>query len=82
MISDCAIGSATQNIDIVLLGGDQISAISDVSNKIRSRSAVICAKYSSPEVKVVVLSGADKIVSPSIDPKYVEQHASSELSSA
>ncbi|QDS68456.1 hypothetical protein FKW77_010823 [Venturia effusa] len=52
------------DVDIVLLGSDRISESGDVSNKMGSLAAVLCAKQISPAVKVVALSVSDKIAKP------------------
>lgn len=82
IIPDCAIGTASRNIDIVLLGADRISSAGDVSNKIGSLAAAICAKQLNNNVAIVALSDVDKIAAPGQDAEAIERHPSSELTSA
>ncbi|KAH7135375.1 hypothetical protein B0J11DRAFT_564730, partial [Dendryphion nanum] len=64
---DCAVGSVMRDVDILLLGADRIDSRGDVSNKIGSLAAAVCAKSSfvtgEKETKVVVLAEVDKICS-------------------
>ncbi|CAO2655744.1 Nn.00g045470.m01.CDS01 [Neocucurbitaria sp. VM-36] len=82
VIPDCAVGTASSDIDIVLLGADRISSTGDVSNKIGSLAAAICAKQLNKNVAVVALSDVEKIAAPGQDNGDVERHPSSELTSA
>ncbi|KAF1911083.1 hypothetical protein BDU57DRAFT_552322 [Ampelomyces quisqualis] len=82
IVPDCAVGTATRNVDIVLLGADRISSTGDVSNKSGSLAAAICAKQQNKDVAVVVVSDVDKIAPPAIQEHASEHHPSRELSSA
>lgn len=82
IVPDCAVGTASRNIDIVLLGADRISAAGDVSNKSGSLAAALCAKQQNKEVAVVVVSDIDKIAAPQLEAHIPETHPSRELSSA
>ena len=59
--SDASVGCLAKDADMVLLGADRISEDGDVSNKIGSLAAVLCAKELSKDVKIVVVSELDKI---------------------
>lgn len=64
-----------EGVDIVLLGSDRISERGDVSNKMGSLAAVLCAKQISSGVKVVALSASDKIAKPGgMDEHVVENN--------
>jgi translation initiation factor 2B subunit (eIF-2B alpha/beta/delta family) len=82
MIPDCAVGTVSRDIDIVLLGADRISSTGDVSNKIGSLAAVLCAKHWNQDTTVVAISDIDKIAPPGLDVKTIETHPAHELSSA
>jgi translation initiation factor 2B subunit (eIF-2B alpha/beta/delta family) len=83
IVPDCAVGHASRNIDIVLLGADCISSKGDVSNKSGSLAAALCAKQQNKDVAVVVLSDVDKIAVPDWEAKSLDEfHPSRELSSA
>jgi translation initiation factor 2B subunit (eIF-2B alpha/beta/delta family) len=82
IVPDCAVGYASRNIDIVLLGADCISSKGDVSNKSGSLAAALCAKQQNKDVAVVVVSDVDKIAVPDLEEKVPESHPSRELSSA
>jgi translation initiation factor 2B subunit (eIF-2B alpha/beta/delta family) len=82
IVPDCAVGYASRNIDIVLLGADCISSNGDVSNKSGSLAAALCAKQQNKDVAVVVVSDIDKISVPDFEGKEPEYHPSRELSSA
>jgi methylthioribose-1-phosphate isomerase len=82
IVPDCAVGTATRNIDIVLFGADRISSTGDVSNKSGSLAAAICAKQQNKDVAVVVVSDIDKIAPPATEEYEPEYHPSRELSSA
>ena len=79
---DCAVASVAKHINIVLLGADRISVSGDVSNKIGSLAAAICAKHANPEVRVVVVSDGDKIVAPGTEHGPVERHPATEITEA
>lgn len=81
VVPDCAVGSAAQDIDVVLLGADRISSTGDVSNKIGSLAATLCAKRLNDNVAVIALSDVDKIASPGHHAVLTEEHPSSELTS-
>lgn len=82
IVPDCAVGTATRDIDIVLLGADRISAGGDVSNKSGSLAAALCAKQLNKDVAVIVVSDIDKIAAPESEAHVPESHPSRELSSA
>jgi translation initiation factor 2B subunit (eIF-2B alpha/beta/delta family) len=82
IVPDCAVGYASRNIDIVLLGADCISSKGDVSNKSGSLAAALCAKQQNTAVAVVVVSDVDKIAVPDPQEKEPESHPSRELSAA
>jgi translation initiation factor 2B subunit (eIF-2B alpha/beta/delta family) len=81
IVPDCAIGTASRNMDIVLFGADRISSTGDVSNKTGSLAAALCAKQQNPSVIVVVVSDIDKIAAPGLEQHAPESHPSRELSS-
>lgn len=62
--TDASAAIAAGGVDFVLLGADRISASGCVSNKTGSLPAVLSAKYVNPDVKVLVLSGLDKVAGP------------------
>jgi len=65
IMPDCAVATAARSADVILLGADRILANGDVSNKIGSLTAVLCAKASgkgTKGVRVVVASDEDKII--------------------
>ncbi|KAJ5223981.1 hypothetical protein N7468_008523 [Penicillium chermesinum] len=62
--TDASAALASADVDFALLGADRISHLGDVSNKTGSLPAVLSAKHVHPEVKVLVLSGLDKIAEP------------------
>ncbi|KAF2647692.1 nagb/rpia/CoA transferase-like protein [Lophiostoma macrostomum CBS 122681] len=51
-------------VDILLLGADKISAKGDVSNKVGSLAAALCARHLSPNTQIIVASDTDKIAPP------------------
>jgi translation initiation factor 2B subunit (eIF-2B alpha/beta/delta family) len=82
IVPDCAVGTVSQNIDIVLLGADRISSTGEVSNKSGSLAAALCAKQQNKDVAVVVVSDIDKIAAPGLEQDNTEHHPSRELSAA
>jgi translation initiation factor 2B subunit (eIF-2B alpha/beta/delta family) len=82
MIPDCTVGTVSRHIDIVLLGADRISSTGDVSNKIGSLAAALCARHWNQEIAVVAISDIDKIAPPGLEVKTIETHPAHELSSA
>lgn len=64
LASDSSVAMLARHVDAVLLGADRISANGDVSNKMGSLAAVLCAKTVSPEAKVVVVCESEKIAKP------------------
>jgi translation initiation factor 2B subunit (eIF-2B alpha/beta/delta family) len=82
IMPDCAVATAVQNIDIVLLGADCINPNGNVSNKMGSLAAALCAKQQNQNVSVVVLSDTEKIAVPGEGMEGHEIHPSSELSTA
>lgn len=62
--TDAAAAIASTNLDILLLGADRIASSGHVSNKTGSLPTVLSAKYTSPAVKVVVLSELEKVAEP------------------
>lgn len=72
---DSHVCKLAEGVDIVLLGSDRISERGDVSNKMGTLAAVLCAKQLSPSVKVVALSASDKIAKPGgMDEHVVESN--------
>lgn len=59
--TDASAALASTNVDLVLLGADVISSSGFVSSKTGSLPAVLSAKYISPNAKVLVLSGLEKV---------------------
>ncbi|KAF2203628.1 nagb/rpia/CoA transferase-like protein [Delitschia confertaspora ATCC 74209] len=60
---DCAVGSVSEYTEVVLLGADRISRDGDVSNKIGSLAAALCAtSHNGQDLKVVVASDIDKVI--------------------
>ena len=51
-------------VDVLLLGADKISAKGDVSNKVGSLAAALCARHLSPNTQIIVGSETDKIAPP------------------
>jgi hypothetical protein len=51
-------------VDVLLLGADKIGAKGDVSNKIGSLAAALCARQLSPNTQIIVASETDKITPP------------------
>lgn len=82
IVPDCAVGQAVFDINLVLLGADRISSAGDVSNKIGSLSAAICAKSRKKKVPVVVLSDTDKIAASGEEQEVPETHPAKELTAA
>jgi translation initiation factor 2B subunit (eIF-2B alpha/beta/delta family) len=62
--TDASAALAAKDVDFVLLGADRISSSGSVSNKIGSLPAVLCAKHISPEARVLVFSGLEKVAEP------------------
>ncbi|KAF3387087.1 hypothetical protein F1880_001674 [Penicillium rolfsii] len=62
--TDASAALAAKDVDFVLLGADRISSSGSVSNKTGSLPAVLCTKHSSPEAKVLVFSGLEKVAEP------------------
>jgi translation initiation factor 2B subunit (eIF-2B alpha/beta/delta family) len=81
IVPDCAVGTASQDIDIVLLGAERIHPTGDVSNKIGSLSAALCVKNLNERAKVVVISDVDHVGAAGLD-DVAETHPVSELTSA
>ena len=59
--TDACAGIASQDVDLVLLGADLISANGDVCNKTGSLAAVLCARHISPNVNVTVVADSEKV---------------------
>jgi translation initiation factor 2B subunit (eIF-2B alpha/beta/delta family) len=72
--TDSSVALLARDVDVVLLAADRISGAGDVSNKIGSLPAAICAKTLSPSAQVVVVSETDKIARPGA----MEEHADEE----
>jgi translation initiation factor 2B subunit (eIF-2B alpha/beta/delta family) len=62
--TDAATALAADGVDFLLLGADRISSAGWISNKIGSTPAVLSAKYTSPNVKVLVFSQLEKVAEP------------------
>lgn len=72
--TDSSVALLARDVDVVLLAADRISGAGDVSNKMGSLPAAICAKMLSPSAQVVVVSETDKIARPGA----MEEHADEE----
>lgn len=62
--TDAGAALAAKDVDFVLLGADRISSSGSVSNKTGSLPAVLCTKHISPEAKILVFSGLEKVAEP------------------
>ncbi len=90
IVPDCAVGTAIKDTDIVLLGADEISPTGNISNKIGSLAAAVCAKKLNKKSLVVVLSDTEKIAATTSiaatecdnNTEAIEHHHSSELATA
>ncbi|KAG0588929.1 hypothetical protein KC19_2G279200 [Ceratodon purpureus] len=71
--TDCSVALLARDVDVVLLAADRISGAGDVSNKIGSLPAAICAKMLSPNAEVVVVSETDKIAKPGSMEEHVDE---------
>lgn len=72
--TEASAARAARDVDFVLLGADRISSSGSASNKIGSLPAVLCVKYISPEARVLVFSGLEKVAEPGAE----EDHESEE----
>lgn len=80
LYSDASAALASEDVELVLLGADRISAAGDVSNKTGSLPAVLSAKHVSPGARVVALSDVDKVASPGEASEHmVEDNDAAEL---
>ncbi|KAF9891642.1 hypothetical protein FE257_003653 [Aspergillus nanangensis] len=61
LYTDASAALAAEDVDILLLGADQISASKGVSNKIGSLPVALSVKHVSPSAKILVLSEVEKI---------------------
>ena len=77
--SDASVAMLAKDIDIVLLGADRISDLGDVSNKIGSLPAVLCAKTMSNHAIVVAVSELEKIAKPGDMVEFSEENDVAEL---
>ena len=59
--TDASAVTAAQHADVLLIGADRVSAEGGVCNKIGSLSAVLGAKYTWPNLQIVVVTESDKI---------------------
>ncbi|KAL6235866.1 hypothetical protein BDW75DRAFT_230017 [Aspergillus navahoensis] len=59
--TDASAAIAAKDVDMVLLGADRISISKGVSNKTGSLPVVLCAKHTSLNAKIVVLSELEKV---------------------
>jgi translation initiation factor 2B subunit (eIF-2B alpha/beta/delta family) len=81
--SDASVAMLAKDVDILLLGADRISRSGDVSNKIGSLPAVLCAKALSKGVVIVVIAESDKIVADEdLSMREPEENAGGEISEA
>ncbi|KAF2193496.1 nagb/rpia/CoA transferase-like protein [Zopfia rhizophila CBS 207.26] len=78
---DCAVGTVSSNIQIVLLGADRITSSGSVSNKVGSLAAALSAKHHSTSTRVVVASDIDKVVAPGAE-DHLESHSAEEVTKA
>ncbi|KPM38003.1 hypothetical protein AK830_g8567 [Neonectria ditissima] len=60
--TDASVGTAAEDVDIVLVGADLVDKAGNVSNKSGSLPAVLVAKHVSPGVKVVALFDKEKVL--------------------
>ncbi|OLN87015.1 Methylthioribose-1-phosphate isomerase 1 [Colletotrichum chlorophyti] len=60
--TDAAAAVASENVDLVLIGADLIDKNGSTSNKTGSLPAVLSAKHSSPNAKVLVLAENEKVL--------------------
>ncbi|KAJ5771787.1 hypothetical protein N7520_002316 [Penicillium odoratum] len=65
--TDASAALASQNLDFVLLGADQISDCGSVSNKTGSLPAVLSAKQISPKSKVLIITALEKVAGSTVD---------------
>jgi translation initiation factor 2B subunit (eIF-2B alpha/beta/delta family) len=83
LYSDASAAIAANGVDMILVGADRISASGDVSNKTGTLPAVLSTRSISPQAKVVVLSGIDKIAGPGAASEHVvEENDPRELTRA
>ncbi|KAM0195191.1 hypothetical protein ACHAPA_000945 [Fusarium lateritium] len=61
--TDSDVGVAAQGVGFVLIGANLISRTAAVSNKVDSLPAALTAKHVSPEMKVVILSEKENVLS-------------------
>lgn len=81
--SDASVAMLARNVDIVMLGADRISGSGDVSNKIGSLPAVLCAKVMSNHARVVTISELEKVAKPEqLEERGVEGNDVAELTDA
>ncbi|KAE8356393.1 hypothetical protein BDV28DRAFT_127240 [Aspergillus coremiiformis] len=59
--TDASAALAAQDVDVVLLGADRISATKGVSNKTGSLPLVLSARHVAPSARVLVLSDLEKV---------------------
>ncbi|KAJ5280708.1 hypothetical protein N7478_006080 [Penicillium angulare] len=78
--TDASAAFASTGVDLVLLGADQISSSGWVRNKMGSLPAVLSAKYVSPQTKILILSGIEKVAQPdTASGEETEENSPSEL---
>ncbi|KAJ5513725.1 hypothetical protein N7463_003277 [Penicillium fimorum] len=65
--TDASAALASKDVDLVLLGADQISDLGAVSNKTGSLPTVLSAKHVCPGAKILVLSELEKVAEPGVD---------------
>ncbi|KAI1760633.1 nagb/rpia/CoA transferase-like protein [Hypoxylon sp. FL1150] len=81
--TDAAVAQAVRGVDILLLGADRINLAGDVSNKIGSLPAVLCAKHMRDDnVDVIVLSETEKIAPGSNEEHKAEENNPKEVREA
>lgn len=83
--TDASAALASGDVDLVLLGADRIASSGSVSNKTGSLPAVLSAKHISPNAKVLVFSGLEKVAEPNTEDDCqaeLEENDTSEVTSA
>ncbi|KAI1333637.1 nagb/rpia/CoA transferase-like protein [Xylariaceae sp. FL0016] len=78
LFSDASSATAAQDIDLVVLGADQINSSGDVSSRAGSLPAILSAKHIAPDSKVVILSETEKICGPGHVNDHLMEHNSLE----
>ncbi|KAJ5659926.1 hypothetical protein N7507_006377 [Penicillium longicatenatum] len=80
--TDASAALASTNVDLVLLGADLFSSSGCVSSKTGSLPAVLSAKYISPNAKVLILSGMEKVSDRDREDFHVQECDTAEVMSS